>query len=406
MLLTGNKVHNKMNKAGFLFDFYLSEMSVSDFHGGGLTIQRILGEDIDKIDLFAHVSRFATDLPANEKILSRCFNLSVPWESNAVKRIIGSTMTSRLSRNGILLKKRAAISANVLHKKLGKSKEDVRALVCPQGINALLTMEELKKRRPVRYVSWVMDDHLVRWTNGKWNYSAGVKEIFGKHLREAKHVFVISSVMQEFYLKTFAVKSTVLFGSSDSENEDIQPAINPNSTLKLGYFGAVAEWQLDALEAVGKALTAANAQLDIYSGVIKLPIELHQKGIFFKGKLKPDEVLPTMRAYDAILLPMSFRSKLRNMSEFNIATKLSECLASGIPTIAVGPEYAAMIQFLKIHDAAIISTSEVAQDIAKSLEILRDRETITSILNNAHYLVKHHLGSAPMRAKWSAFSNI
>lgn len=395
-----------MNKTGFLFDFYLSEMSVSDFHGGGLTIQRVLGEDIDKIGLFAHVSRFATDLPANEQLLSRCFNLSVPWEGNAVKRIIGSTLAARLSNKSVLLRKRALMSANVLNQKLGKDKKHVRALVCPQGINSLLTMEELKKRRPVRYISWVMDDHLVRWNNGKWVYPGDVKNIFEKHLREAEHVFVISSVMQKFYQDSFGVKSTVLFGSSDFEIETNKHTINPGNPLKLGYFGAVAEWQIDAIEAVGKALAAANAQLDIYSGVSQLPIELHQNGICFKGKLKPDQVLPTMRTYDAILLPISFRSKLRNMSEFNIATKLSECLASGVPTIAVGPDYAAMIQFLKEHHAAILSTSSTTEDIVKSLQILRDSEKVTSILNNAHKLVKDHLGSESMRKKWSAFSNI
>jgi hypothetical protein len=45
------------------FDFYLSEMSVSDKHGGGLTLQRILGADLEDIDSFIHVNRFATDLP-------------------------------------------------------------------------------------------------------------------------------------------------------------------------------------------------------------------------------------------------------------------------------------------------------------------------------------------------------
>lgn len=395
-----------MNNNGSLFDFYLSEMSVSDFHGGGLTMQRILGEDINKIKLFAHVSRFAKDLPANEQLLSRCLDLDVPWESNAVKRVIGSTRTARLSKNRFLLRKRAVISANILHKKLGSSKEEVRGLVCPQGLNSLLTMEELKKQRKVRYISWVMDDHLVKWHNGKWCYSSIVESVFGKHLREAEHVFVISSVMQDFYRKTFGIESTVLFGSSDFENDAAQPINKQTNRLKLGYFGAVAEWQIDALEGVSKALKAANAELDIYSGVPNLPDELNQKGVCFKGRLKASQVLPVMKTYDAILLPISFKSKLRNMSEFNIATKLSECLASGVPTLAVGPDYAAMIQFLKLHNAAVLCTSEGETDIVKSLNNLRDPAIVASILSNAHSLVRDHLGSASMRGKWLAHANI
>ncbi len=42
------------------FDFYLSEMSVSDKHGGGLTLQRILGADLNDIDHFVdHQQRIA-----------------------------------------------------------------------------------------------------------------------------------------------------------------------------------------------------------------------------------------------------------------------------------------------------------------------------------------------------------
>jgi hypothetical protein len=44
-------------------DFYLFEMPVSDRYGGGLTLQRVLGGDLDRIRLFAHISRFARDFP-------------------------------------------------------------------------------------------------------------------------------------------------------------------------------------------------------------------------------------------------------------------------------------------------------------------------------------------------------
>jgi hypothetical protein len=54
-------------------DFYLSEMSVSDRHGGGLTLQRVLGDDLDRIRLFAHISRFAENVRAELfRQLDRC----------------------------------------------------------------------------------------------------------------------------------------------------------------------------------------------------------------------------------------------------------------------------------------------------------------------------------------------
>lgn len=389
----------------FKFDFYLSEMSVSDMHGGGLTVQRILGDDLDKIRLFAHVSRFATDMPVINKYSNRSVNLNVFWESNMVRRFIGATMTARLSRMDYMLKKRASISAMQLNSKLVQTTVPVHGLVCPQGINSIYTLECLKKLRPVTYITWVMDDHLVKWVNGKWQYpSLQIEIAFGKHLKEASHIFVISEIMQAFYKEKFGVASTVLFGSSDFliSNKVVKP--HTGGRLKFGYFGAVAAWQIDAIKVLGNVLCNLDAELDIYSGIPQLPDDLIMERINFKGRLAADQVQPTMLTYDALLLPISFKSGLRYMSEFNIATKLSECLASGIPTIAVGPEYAAMIKFLKQYHAAIIITSQNVDMATKAMELLQDTEQISSILKNARHLVSHQTGTNKMREKWLTLS--
>jgi glycosyltransferase involved in cell wall biosynthesis len=119
-----------------------------------------------------------------------------------------------------------------------------------------------------------------------------------------------------------------------------------DAPLKIGYFGAVAAWQRDALKAVANAISGTDVQLHIYSGINKLPDELNVPGVHFEGSVKPEMVLPTMKNYYAVLLPISFQQKIRNMSQFNIATKMSEYLACGVPILAVGPPYAAMIDYL------------------------------------------------------------
>ena len=396
-----------MSNKPFKFDFYLSEMSVSDMHGGGLTLQRILGDDLDSINLFAHVSRFATDLPVNKKFLNKSVNLEVFWENDLVRRIIGDTMTSRISRTGYLLKKRAFISAKHLHSILGHKGVLTHGLICPQGINSIYTLECLKKLRPVTYITWVMDDHLLKWINGKWQYpSQYIENAFGKHLKEATHVFVISEIMQNFYKEKFGVDSTVLFGSSDFLPGKKIFTPNTSGRLRFGYFGAVAAWQIDAIKVFGNVLSNLDAELDIYSGVPQLPEDLKIEHINFKGSLPAYKVQPTMLTYDALLLPISFKSGLRYMSEFNIATKLSECLASGVPTIAVGPEYAAMIKLLKQYQAAIIVTSQNADEATEALEVLHDPEQVSCILKNARQLVSHQTGTNKMREKWLSSSGI
>ena len=179
----------------------------------------------------------------------------------------------------------------------------------------------------------------------------------------------------------------------------------PPNPLKLGYFGAVAAWQLDVLAAVAEALDGTDTQLHIYSGIAQLPGELDLKGVCLKGMIDTHEIVKVMSDYDALLLPISFLEKNRNMSEFNIATKMSEYLASGVPILAVGPEYAAMMKYLKSSEAAILVESDLPGDIKNAFKQFQDKEGILKILLNAQKLVVSETGAITMRKRWTDVLN-
>jgi len=380
------------------FDFYLSEMSVSDLHGGGLTLQRVIREDLADIPCFVHVNRFGVDMPASAKFLDRCINLTSFWEQDAVRSKIGRSMAATLNKKLFFIRLHAKKAARILAKKI--EKKSVSALICPQGAVSIYTLEELKRYKTIKYISWVMDDHLVKYINGNWEYPKGVEQVFKQHLREAEHVFVISPAMQDFYRNRFGVESTVLFGSANLHTRDRRPDLKAAETLKIGYFGAVTTWQLDVLQGLATSLNGTNTQLDIYSAVPKLPAELCVEGVIFEGRLNPDLVLTTMAKYDAILLPISFMEKMRSMSEFNIATKMSECLASGVPVLAIGPGYSAMIKYLKKNNAAVVVESNNDEDFKHALGLLRDEKYVSEILQNAERLAISETGTVPMHKRW------
>jgi len=381
------------------FDFYLSEMSISDLHGGGLTLQRVVGDDLMHIRYFAHVKRFAYDLPTTEKFAGRAIDLTSVWESDMARNLLGRTFAASLGNKLFIVKNAAKNAARLLNSKFEKGKA-LTGLVCPQGAASIYTLEALKSYRRVRYISWVMDDHIVQYVNGKWDFPKGVEQVLKKHLQEADHVFVISPAMQDFYKNRFGIESTVLFSSADLTGQWNRQDLEINVPLKIGYFGAVAAWQLDALQAVAKSLNGTNTQLHIYSAIEKLPDELSVDGVYFKGRLNPGEVLSVMQNYDAILLPISFRGEMRSLSTFNIATKMSEYLASGVPILAVGPAYAAMIQYLKIKNAAILVESGNETDIENAFKSIYDKAKISEILGNAKNLVLNETGTLPMRKRW------
>lgn len=380
------------------FDFYLSEMSVSNQHGGGLTLQRVLGDDLLQIPLFVHVSRFAEGYPTIDQLKDRVLRLTPPWDSDLSRRIIGNTMARKIRSNPFAIKNAAKNAARVLNNKFEKGKP-LNVLICPQGPEAICTLEALKQYRPVKYVSWIMDDHLIKYTGGKWQYPNGMEPVFAKHLREAEQIFVISPVMQAFYRDRFGVASIVLFGPADRLAMQVQTGTLKQS-LKIGYFGAVTLWQLDAMQLLVNALKGANAQLHIYSGIEKLPVGIDQDGVQLMKRLSPTEVPAAMQQYDALLLPISFMEAERPMSELNIATKMSEYLASGIPILVVGPPYAAMIKYLSKSDAAIFVESDKVEEMNKAFQALHDPAKITRILSNAQTLVLKETGTAPMRKQW------
>lgn len=385
------------------FDFYLSEMSVSDKHGGGLTLQRILGDDLNDIAHFIHVNRFAADLPAKGEFLKRSTDVLSVWESDLMRKLIGRSRASKISKKLWAIQTRANVAARKTAA-IFKDKQEVTGLVCPQGANAIFALEALKKKMKVKYITWVMDDHLVRYDDDHWQYPEGTEAVFARHLREAEKVLVISPAMQRFYKDRFGVASTVLFGSSGLVEGAGQFEVK-QGPLKIGYFGAVAAWQKDALAAVAAALKGTDVELDIYSGIDKLPAELEADGVLFKGSVAPEQVLAQMQNYDAVLLPISFKQKMRNMSAFNIATKMSEYLACGVPILAVGPVYAAMIAYLDEHDAAITVASAEDDAIRDGFKHLRDSQRVAQILKNAQKLVVAEVGTEPMRGVWQSVIN-
>lgn len=386
------------------FDFYLSEMSVSDLHGGGLTLQRVLGNNLDDISYFIYVNRFATDIPASQKFSDQSINLPSSWDSDKVRKVLGRTLSLKISRTATMIRQHARYAATIIKNKF-KGNKDLYALVCPQGANAIYTLYELQKHCPVKYITWIMDDHLIEYVNGSWQYPQYIEPVFAKHLREAEHVFVISRAMQAFYKSRFGIESTVLFGSSDIADAVEEYVVNINKPLRIGYFGAVANWQRDALIAVADALKGTDTQLHIYSGVDELPNGLQGDEVHFKGRIVPHEVQSTMHNYDAVLLPISFKDKLRNMSQFNIATKMSEYLACGVPTIAIGPAYSAMIKYLVEHKAAITVSSNQKEDITNAISLLRDKKQVLHLLKNAKNLMQIEVGTLPMHKKWLSVIN-
>jgi hypothetical protein len=382
-------------------DFYLSEMSVSDRHGGGITLQRILGDDLSHITRFVHPHRFALDLPPIPSVHAKSDFFVNLFQRDVMRRCIGSGRSQWMFYQPLVQEWHARRIAARLNLAFPPG-EPLKALISPQYTLCMAVLEFLRRLRPVEYITWVMDDHLVRYRDHRWYYPKRARSVLKKHLREASTVFVISPVLGDFYQNEFGVGSEVLFGPGDPVGEPIWESPVQDDICRIGYFGSLGAWQMDAVVRFANALPPGKAQLDIYTSAEELPPQLRLPAVKLKGMLAKEAVLARMRDYDAVLLPLSFEDSQRHLSEFNIATKMSECLASGTLTIIYGPSYAAMVRLLLPTGAACVLTDDSLADLPEVIRHLKDPGYRRKVLGTALELVRKEFSTPVMRHRWRA----
>jgi hypothetical protein len=275
-------------------------------------------------------------------------------------------------------------------------------LVCPQADITVLVLEELKKISKIRYVTWVMDDHVLKWQGGGWVYPAGFEQQMCRHLCDAEHVHVISPALQGFYKSRFGIDSTVLCGPADA----VAPPprrIQSANRLKLAYFGSLGPWQNDAMELLIPSLGRGEIALDVFShNPDAIPPALKSAGAELRAGVSAKEVLTLCGRYDAVVLPISFKEELRNMSHFNIATKFSEYLASGVPVLIIGPPDAIMLQIASAKQAAVIVDQCDSNAVLAALNILRNPVKTGGIIRAALQLARSEFSTDVMLSRFEA----
>jgi hypothetical protein len=387
--------------------YYLSEMAVSAGHGGGLTLQRILRDDLKQFDSFFHIDDFATRVcPIIDELKERQVNLHELYPSKQVEEGSFRYYRDRAFRALVRLKLRRRFdreadrrirlfAEHILNNfEVGNS----RWLVIPQNTTSVLLLNRLFRRRRFDYITWMMDDHVIRWNDG-WQYPGGFEEEFSFHLKNARRVLVISGVMAQLYKERFGIESDILFGPADPISPPVYESPNPSGPVRLCYFGAIRTWQRDALEELALRLPMLNATLDLFA-FHDPPASLRGGYIRVCPVVPAEEVMVRMREYDGVVIPASFDEKHRSLTELNVATKLSECLASGSITVLVGPEYGAMVRFVREHGGGIvISNFDDSKQLA-AIGSLKERSFREELLNQARNTVNTVCSVNAMRNIW------
>ena len=391
--------------------YYLSELNLSDRHGGGLTLHRILGDDLDHFDLFLQVHKYSRTFPTNPTYVEKEVNLreqcpkfsrpgmparfSVPYLINQFKRFADIPNPRYLDYDYYNLKISEILTNDIpVH--------DGKLLVVPQHFQSVLLTNMLFSRKKLTYAVWMMDDHVLRYNRRKgfhYPYPTYYSKKFRTFLRNAKTIFVISDSMGRFYKDRFGVDSLVLFGPSDPQPAK-KPARKVERTIRLCYFGAVWKWQEDALEKLAGALGRLDATLDIYTYHEVKPEIKANPLIRVQEPVSAERVKSLMAEYDGVIILFGFDDDVRALSELNISTKLSECLASGIPTVMVGPEYGAMTQFARQHQCCVVLSDMNDPDQVRDFRCAFTSPQQDQLLEKARWVSENITSTAAMRKVW------
>jgi hypothetical protein len=114
-----------------------------------------------------------------------------------------------------------------------------------------------------------------------------------------------------------------------------------------------------------------------------------------------NEVISRMRGYDGVVIPASFHEDKRNLTELNIATKMSECFASGTVPVIVAPAYAAMAQFAREHGGAVIVSDFDDPAQVSALRNLKVGDLRARILGEGRRVAENVCSSSAIRRTWN-----
>lgn len=80
----------------------------------------------------------------------------------------------------------------------------------------------------------------------------------------------------------------------------------------------------------------------------------------------PNSEIPALlKSAHVLYLPISTDSQTQKFTRYSMSTKMGEYLASGVPTIYLGPQGIAMTEFLQAHDCAQVLTTDDVQALEK-----------------------------------------
>jgi hypothetical protein len=380
---------------------FLSEMSALPLLGGGVTLNKIIGKQITSFSAFIKCYHNPSQVPPNYPS-GQSVCLPYPKNLSIFTKLFGCRNSHFFNQSRIIRSLYAKrIGLHSLHA-LNNILPSSRFLVCPNSEFSLDVFEQIHRRYSNEYITWVMDDHMVRWTRSGWMYTKNIESKFSLHLKNARLVYVISEAMGQFYKEKFGVESHVLFSPCEMVPKPAVLNQEQGRPYRLVYFGSVGRWQNDALEFLLPSLNSGLAEIDIYTRSPELLPESFRALSTCRvcEPIASNSINLKSMEYDAMVLPISFKDELKNMSFFNVATKFSDCIGAPIPTIIIGPKDSIMVKHAREYGAFFVVDKNEPREIEAALAMTRDANECNNLYGGRQLAFDRLCGREIMNSRW------
>lgn len=171
----------------------------------------------------------------------------------------------------------------------------------------------------------------------------------------------------------------------------------PSDKISILYVGKINNDTTQCLLDMAKVVQELNANrrkfvFDIYSP------DYSSKAYLFEDIQDvhafppiPHESIPSViKSYSSLFLPLGFSIKSRTYVRLSMPTKLTEYLASGIPTILYCPEEIALAKYLNNKDCVIMCTQENINLLKNAVNKLSDKNVYNHLVSNSFKLAAQH----------------
>ena len=216
-------------------------------------------------------------------------------------------------------------------------------------------------------------------------------------MRKAALVITICPELAERYYKTFGVNTADLMTCPISQIVSNKPTSKEQSHCNLTYMGNLSYGRGQSILEIGGALESINKcnnseySFDVYTGN-EYPEILEQLSLCPTIRLHDfvtgDAFKGAFNSADVFVHVESFEEKNRERVRYSISTKIIECLASGRPLLAYGPEDVASMAYLRRNKCAILAQSQ--EELTAAVRNVLTQETLKkSIVDNALQTAQH-----------------